>query len=139
MLGVSLDGKPGDYSESIDLDAGQDLSLKIPVRWRIATGVRSSPAALFSGKVAPGRMLEATLLLASEMQDDFRVLTASVGDENITLDAKAAQAGRHHAIKVRTSAPKDAGPHRVLIAIATDRSHSPKIVVPWSFIVTEKE
>jgi hypothetical protein len=139
IVRVSPDGEQGDHLDSIALDAGPDVHVKIPVRWRVASGVRSSPAAIFSGKVAPGRPLESTLLLASEMQDDFRVIGASVGDERLSLDAKAAQAGRHHAIKVRTSAPDVAGPQRVLITIATDRPHSPKIIVPWSFIVTDGE
>lgn len=123
---------------SVVIRCGDELraSLSLPLAWRVAPILQSSPERLSLGISEPGGRHSRKLILRSGEGRSFRLLGVSCPEAN-TLVAARHPAGSDalHAIELDLKVPGVEGPWRSTLSVETDHPGAERISIPVSALV----
>ena len=137
LVHVAAGSEPGEKTGSVIL-AGNDSDIAsfVPVKWRVKSVMRSSPASLFSYDVAGGGIVEARWVVSTDEDQPFQIRSVTFEGEDVTNGFYWEQTSAlRHELRAKVPAPAQAGIFRKIVRVETDLGSSPHFEIPWSMVV----
>ena len=137
LVSLAAGSETGEMTGSVILAGNEsDLASFVPVKWRIKSALRSSPASLFSSDVASGGIVEAQWVVATDEDQPFQIRSVTFEGEDVpngfTWERTSAL---RHELKAKIPAPSQAGIFRKIVRVETDLESTPYFEIPWSMVI----